>query len=234
MKINGITTIVDLSLNLSGSLAGIPALLNQLPAGPRLGLDDYPEVWEDVDDIGQTWTPNLADRELELTTRVLNPQGVAKAPFSSNIPMLSEAAEWGSRFEQMLLGKARNISELQIGEDIGGALVFVYPLRKSGVVVDAQVVPNNSFFVRCRRPNIGSSQVIKYVNSTGGADPVLVETSENVFTSLVAAYPNRDGYTEYTNVALRLVDRPLIVSNLNLPDYDNDCLGWKDVYIIMK
>lgn len=105
MKIDGITTIVDLSLNLSGLVAGIPALLNQLPAGPRLGFDDYPEVWEDVDDIGQTWTPDLADKDLELTARVLNPQGVAKAPFSSNVAMLNEVADWGSRTEQTLLSQ---------------------------------------------------------------------------------------------------------------------------------
>lgn len=91
MKIKPNTTIVDLALNLSGSVAAIPTVLEQLPVGTPIGFDDLPEVWEDVDDIGQTWTPDIEGLELTINAPLYNVEGQAKAPYSTNIDALAPA-----------------------------------------------------------------------------------------------------------------------------------------------
>lgn len=96
MKINGITTIVDLAFNLSGSLAGIPVILPQLPVGERVGFATLPELWEDVDDIGQTWTPDLYGVEVDITVEAYNPTAIQKAPYSSDMKCIDVAADWGN------------------------------------------------------------------------------------------------------------------------------------------
>lgn len=85
MKISYNTTIVDVAYNLSGSLAGVPVVLSQLPVGTPIGFDTLPEPWETVDDIGQTWTPDLQGLELDLSVPLYNVLGQAKAPYSTNI-----------------------------------------------------------------------------------------------------------------------------------------------------
>lgn len=98
MKIKPNTTIVDLALNLSGSVAAIPTVLEQLPVGTPIGFDDLPEVWGDVDDIGQTWTPDIEGLELTINAPLYNVEGQAKAPYSTNIGVLTP-----------VFGKANNI-----------------------------------------------------------------------------------------------------------------------------
>lgn len=88
MKIKPNTTIVDLALNLSGSVAAIPTVLEQLPVGTPIGFDELPEVWEDVDDIGQTWTPDIEGLELTINAPLYNVEGQAKAPYSTNTRVL--------------------------------------------------------------------------------------------------------------------------------------------------
>lgn len=85
MRINHNTTIVDIALNLSGSLAGVPVVLKQLPVGTPIGFDALPEPWERVADIGQTWTPDLQGLELDLSCPLYNQLGQAKAPYSTDI-----------------------------------------------------------------------------------------------------------------------------------------------------
>lgn len=93
MKVSVNNTIVDLAFNLSGSLAGIPVILQQLPVGERVGTP--PEVWEDVKDIGQTWTPAIGGLDLDIKDVPLyNILGQAKAPYTSNIYAFDEALEW--------------------------------------------------------------------------------------------------------------------------------------------
>lgn len=91
------TTIVDVAFNLYGSLAGIPAVLKQLPVGSRIGFDDIPLCYEDVDDIGQTWTPELSGVSLDIVPVVYNPEAVAKAPFSTDVTRLANAVSYGER-----------------------------------------------------------------------------------------------------------------------------------------
>jgi len=96
MRINNVTTIVDLSFNLSGSLAGIPVILPQLPVGERVGFATLPELWEDVSDIGQTWTPDLDGVEVDIAVEAYNPTAIQKAPYSSDMGCIDVAAEWGN------------------------------------------------------------------------------------------------------------------------------------------
>lgn len=103
MKIKPNTTIVDLALNLSGSVAAIPTVLEQLPVGTPIGFDDLPEVWEDVDDIGQTWTPDIEGLELTINAPLYNVEGQAKAPYSTNTGLLYPMARSGNLILRTLL-----------------------------------------------------------------------------------------------------------------------------------
>lgn len=103
MEISKNSTIVDLAFNLSGSLAGIPVILQQLPVGERIGLEMLPQPWEDVADIGQTWTPAIAGLTLDISNVPLyDVEGQAKAPYSSNLYALRIVAnEMNSELENI-------------------------------------------------------------------------------------------------------------------------------------
>lgn len=103
MKIKPNTTIVDLALNLSGSVAAIPTVLEQLPVGTPIGFDDLPEVWEDVDDIGQTWTPDIEGLELTINAPLYNVEGQAKAPYSTNTGALYSVVRTSNHILRTLL-----------------------------------------------------------------------------------------------------------------------------------
>lgn len=92
------TTVLDVAYNLTGSLAGLPAILSQLPASSRVGFANLPLPWQDVIDIGQTYTPNLNGVAIDVKVEVLDAVAKEKAPFSTNLAMLSEAIEWGAEF----------------------------------------------------------------------------------------------------------------------------------------
>lgn len=102
MRVNDITTIVDLAFNLSGSLAGIPVILSQLPVGDRIGLDTLPEVWEDVEDIGQTWAPNLTGQDIEVQIESYNAPAVNKAPYTTDIGCIDVASDYGNKLLEAL------------------------------------------------------------------------------------------------------------------------------------
>ena len=78
-------TAIDATFDVCGSLAGFPTLLYQLPSGERIGFDDMPEVWEDVSDIGQTWTPDLENEEIDVTIKVYNAAALLKAPYGTDL-----------------------------------------------------------------------------------------------------------------------------------------------------
>lgn len=103
MRINSITTIADLAFNLSGSLAGIPAALSQLPVSEKIGFATLPKLWEDIDDIGQTWTPSLEGVEIDIALDVYNPTAVQKAPYSSDMKCINVASEWGNTLLRTLI-----------------------------------------------------------------------------------------------------------------------------------
>lgn len=97
MIIDDNTTIVDLALNLSGSVAGIPAVLSQLPTKVRVGFDSLPDMWEDVSDVGQTWTPTLAGLDLRLDVPLYNVLGKNKAPYTTNLYYLAPVVSYGEQ-----------------------------------------------------------------------------------------------------------------------------------------
>lgn len=104
MKIKENTTIVDVAFNLYGSLTGIPAILRQLPVSERIGFDTLPGMGEDVADIGQTWTPDLAGRDVTIKVeKGYNTLGVAKAPYSTDLYRIGAAVRYGEGIIETLL-----------------------------------------------------------------------------------------------------------------------------------
>jgi len=94
MKVNQNQTALDVALSNAGSIYGLPLLLNQLPVGERIGLADVPDL-DDVDDIGQTWTPNLQGMELDATLDIYIDETLVKAPFGTDLETLEPSILWG-------------------------------------------------------------------------------------------------------------------------------------------
>lgn len=115
MKIEPNTTIVDVSLNLSGSITGIPAALDQLPAGDRIGFDDLPDLGEDVEDIGQTWTPDLVGRQLDIELPLYDTLGQEKQPYSTDLVKMKSVVTDGEGWVQPIT-EGRPFSSLKAGE----------------------------------------------------------------------------------------------------------------------
>lgn len=117
MKIEPNTTIVDVSLNLSGSITGIPAALDQLPVGDRIGFDDLPDLGEDVEDIGQTWTPDLVGRQLDIGLPLYDTLGQEKQPYSTDLVKMKSVVTDGEGWVQ-LITEGRPFSSLKAGEKV--------------------------------------------------------------------------------------------------------------------
>lgn len=113
------TTAVDVALNLSGSITGFPLVIEQLPVGRLVGLASIPDLWDDVDDIGQTWTPYIQGMDLDFTTPIYNTLGVEKQPYTTDLIDVETCAEWGNAMLRQLSG-VRLATELATGEDIQG------------------------------------------------------------------------------------------------------------------
>jgi len=92
------TSVVDVALNLTGSIAGLPRLLAQLPAGARVGFDDLPELHQDVSDVGQTWTPDLVGMDLNINLPMFNPRAADKQPYSTHLPSVQAAIDLGNDY----------------------------------------------------------------------------------------------------------------------------------------
>lgn len=117
MKIEPNTTIVDVSLNLSGSITGIPAALDQLPVGDRIGFDDLPDIGEDVEDIGQTWTPDLVGRQLDIELPLYDTLGQEKQPYSTDLAKMASVVTNGESWVSPII-EGRPVSSLKAGEKL--------------------------------------------------------------------------------------------------------------------
>lgn len=117
MKIEPNTTIVDVSLNLSGSITGIPAALDQLPVGDRIGFDDLPDLGEDVEDIGQTWTPDLVGRQLDIELPLYDTLGQEKQPYSTDLAKMASVVTDGESWVSPII-EGRPFSSLKAGEKL--------------------------------------------------------------------------------------------------------------------
>jgi hypothetical protein len=97
-SVNTNQTAIDVAFDITGSLVNFPMLLEQLPATQRIGLDDMPYIWEDINDVGQTWTPDLQGKSYVFTLKVANSLAMQKAPFGTDINILNVVIEWGNNF----------------------------------------------------------------------------------------------------------------------------------------
>lgn len=113
------TTAIDVALNLSGSLTGFPAVIEQMPVGKRVGFDVLPDPWDDVKDIGQTWTPYIVGMDLEFDIPIYNPEGVEKGPYTTDISGLTETVDYGCVELAKVFG-VMNAYDLPVGTNIRG------------------------------------------------------------------------------------------------------------------
>lgn len=64
--------------------------------------EPMPAVWQDVGDIGQTWTPDLQGMELDLDVPVYDTLGKEKAPYSTDLFALQRAITDGEGYLRTL------------------------------------------------------------------------------------------------------------------------------------
>lgn len=197
MKIEPNTTIVDVSLNLSGSITGIPAALDQLPVGDRIGFDDLPDLGEDVEDIGQTWTPDLVGRQLDIELPLYDTLGQEKQPYSTDLVKMKSVVTDGEGWMQPIT-EGRPFSSLKAGEKVdlpslsllgrgdnmrfAGEIGRVYGIGFSQTKNDTFVSAQLSF-VYVVSSEDGDGTLL--VNMAGNVIPVFSHVTENGVTRLV-------------------------------------------------
>lgn len=65
-------------------------------------IQPLPNIWRDVADIGQTWTPDLQGLELDLNVPVYDTLGKEKAPYSTDLFALKQAITDGEGYLKTL------------------------------------------------------------------------------------------------------------------------------------
>ena len=197
MKIEPNTTIVDVSLNLSGSITGIPAALDQLPVGDRIGFDDLPDLGEDVEDIGQTWTPDLVGRQLDIELPLYDTLGQEKQLYSTDLVKMKSVVTDGEGWVQPIT-EGRPFSSLKAGEKVdlphlsllgrGDNMRFAGEIGKVYGIGFSQT-ENDTFinallsFVYVVSSEDGDGTLL--MNLMGNAIPVFSHVTENGVTRLV-------------------------------------------------
>lgn len=197
MKIEPNTTIVDVSLNLSGSITGIPAALDQLPVGDRIGFDDLPDLGEDVEDIGQTWTPDLVGRQLDIELPLYDTLGQEKQPYSTDLAKMASVVTDGESWVSPII-EGRPVSSLKAGEMVGlphlsflgggdnmrfaGEVGRVYGIGFSQTA-DSAFADAILAFIYVVSSEDGDGTLL--ANIGGGAIPVFSHVTENGVTRLV-------------------------------------------------
>lgn len=197
MKIEPNTTIVDVSLNLSGSITGIPAALDQLPVGDRIGFDDLPDLGEDVEDIGQTWTPDLVGRQLDIELPLYDTLGQEKQPYSTDLAKMASVVTDGESWVSPII-EGRPVSSLKAGEMVdlphlsllgrgdnmrfAGEVGRVYGIGFSQTA-DSAFADAILAFIYVVSSEDGDGTLL--VNMGGSALPVFSHVTENGVTRLV-------------------------------------------------
>lgn len=169
MKINPNTSIVDLSYNLSGSLAGIPAVLEQLPATSRVGFDNLPRLDQDAP-FGQTWTPTLSGRNLELSVPVYNELAVQKAPFSTDLLGVNDVNQEQSVFVMAMLKNAVPLTELEEGTSLNNKRLFFLNTNSKRLPTVNDIYSGTAIKMVVETPSAGTSvfsMLTMNVNSSG-------------------------------------------------------------------
>lgn len=197
MKIEPNTTIVDVSLNLSGSITGIPAALDQLPVGDRIGFNDLPDPGEDVEDIGQTWTPDLVGRQLDIELPLYDTLGQKKQPYSTDLVKMKSVVTDGEGWVQPIT-EGRPFSSLKAGEKVdlphlsflgggdnmrfAGEVGRVYGIGFSQIA-DSAFADAILAFIYVVSSEDGDGTLL--TNIRGSAIPVFSHVTENGVTRLV-------------------------------------------------
>lgn len=119
------TTALDMAFNLSGSLTGFPAVLAQLPVGERIGFEKLPNVWQDVSDVGQSWTPDIQGMVLDLTVPTYNERAVAKAPFTTDLFGLGFVIAQGERMLEAWFTRQLPLTLVDRGFNFKGKTVTI-------------------------------------------------------------------------------------------------------------
>lgn len=243
MKINENTSVVDVALNLSGSLAGLPVVVEQLPAGELVGFDAMPIPGEDVADIGQTWTPDLQGKDVDLDVPVYNPSAQQKEPYTTNMteiaPVIAEGEEW---INALLAAQANGKRIMRVTDIPNG-----FNLRGCKMVFTMQhLVPtplpgtaNYRGFV-CRQ-FAGSAYVgdlVAHYGATSNSANRIVHYEQYVFAT--DAFNKRDviydDATGWIKNEIQFDDEYdcFIYSNSTLIDtYDDGYWNWNYAYIIL-
>lgn len=198
MKINNIATIVDLAFNLSGSLAGIPVILPQLPVGERVGFDTLPDVWEDIDDIGQTWTPDLDGVEVDITVEAYNPTAIQKAPYSTDMKCIDVATGWGNSLLEALTDPTWvRLDSLKSGDRIENS-----SLRVFSAPTDVMYVPSGV----SERPTTTVAFPLYELTSSGISLEFFYSATRFGLRINDSADPNNRTYIRYTLGDYELLD----------------------------
>lgn len=220
MKIKENTTIVDTAFNLYGSLTGIPAILRQLPVGERIGFDTLPEMGEDVADIGQTWTPDLAGKDVDIKVdKIYNTLGVAKAPYSTDLYRIGAAVRYGEELIETFLPPDTTEYENMYPMNLNGWMPYNANLSYKASIVNgylripfpgiAQNYDGGGFFKHVIDARVGKP--FKYSFDIRAARPTLISGGE--FFSLTAV----NNYS-YQPLPIRIDVQPGDVFTVSIED----------------
>ena len=220
------TTIIDLAFNLYGSLAGVPAILQQLPAGARIGFSDMPSPGSDVNDIGQTWTPGLVEKELDITvSTVYNELAKDKAPFTTDLASLQPIIEQAQGYADMIVPGYTQALQVTPGMNLQGATLFI---------LNTQMLPDSENTVEQYIETTGGYKIVyqQIVESSTGQQVQLISTSvadPSIYGALYKQlFQNPNGWV-LTQVKLRN-DIPLIVAENTLLGNVGNNWGWNFAY----
>ena len=120
------TSVVDVALNLSGSLAGLPVVLSQLPFGERVGFDTLPKPDEEVLDVGQSWTPHLVGLDLDLIAPLYNAQAARKQPYFTDLAKVQRAVDFGNEYlrETVPPLPPLSLANVPVGFELTGKIIY--------------------------------------------------------------------------------------------------------------
>lgn len=232
MKINENTSVVDVALNLSGSLAGLPVVVEQLPVGEPVGFDAMPLPGEDVEDIGQTWTPDLQNKEVDLDVPVYNPSAQQKEPYTTNLhriaPAISDGEEWiNALLAEQTNGSIKRVTDLSVGFNLRGCrLVFTMTHLKPKTVPAAISLNTRNYkgkdYTGEYIAQYPSSRIDYYPDYSVGAS---LGTAINVFNTT-------QGWTKKYIDFSPFKDNFIAVNNLAASKAEKGYWGWDYAYVI--
>lgn len=243
MKINENTSVVDVALNLSGSLAGLPVVVEQLPVGELVGFDAMPIPGEDVADIGQTWTPDLQGKDVDLDVPVYNPSAQQKEPYTTNMTEIAPVIADGEEWINALLAAQANGKRIMRVTDIPNG----FNLRGCKIVftmthLHPKPLQNTTAYFGLPCQSFAGHTYMGDVFAHYGADSTLSNsirylneyvTATYAATKSVIVYNDANGWGE-TEIQLDNKVDNFVVNNTTKQDtYESGYWNWNYAYIIL-